>query len=89
MPRKLKQHQRTPRQRTKRYAIVTAPQYADHDTLPTLKWADGSTLVLVRPLAFVLVDGQVVAIAPNAARAREWASDNLVVTRKSVTVRSH
>lgn len=80
---KKKPHQRTSRQRKKPYALIGIPKFADADELPTLKLSP--RLILIRPLCAVVVNGEVVALAGSVSRAHEWASTNVVVTRKIIT----
>lgn len=70
--------QPTRRQRRMPYAVVTAPAYDPDVPLPTLKFDPKRLPTFIRPLAFVLLDGVIVAVAPNASVASEWCNVNLL-----------
>jgi hypothetical protein len=67
------------RQRKMHVAVITASPYAEEGSLPTLKFSERITLI--RPLAFAIANGKVVAIGPNAGAVREWSAVHLVITR--------
>lgn len=70
--------QPTRRQRRMPYAVVTAPAYDPDIQLPVLKFDPKHLPTFIRPLAFVLLDGVIVAVAPNASVASEWCNVNLL-----------
>ena len=77
---KKKRTAKSGRQRKVHVAVITASPYADEGCLPSLVLSEKVTLI--RPLAFAIANGKVVAIGPNAGAVREWSAVHLVITRK-------